>query len=218
MEKGAGMKIKLDWLKPDKSIEDLRENFEAGVQTQEEVQQTRARLVTLFDAVSDSVFVFQKAEILIMNEAARQLVENAAELREAFLSSIYEKGLKTFYGLPEQFTFPLKDQEEGVFIIRSCVKLNVEGGESYLITVLDLTEATRLSQQIEYLSLNERKRISRDLHDGLSQLLSSLSLQTKALSLKYKDHPDAERLQILSDRAARCVALGTEVYRNLDEI
>lgn len=212
------MNMKFNWLKPDKSIEDLRANFEAGVQTQEELQLTRARLYKLFDAVSDCVFVFQKTNILLMNEAARLLAESAEELQGSFLKMIYEKGLKTFYGLPEQFSFSLRDQEEGVFIIRSCVKLNLEEGESYLITVMDLTEATRLSQQIEYLSLNERKRISRDLHDGLSQLLSSLSLQTKALSLRYKDHPEGPSLQKLSERASKCMALGTEVYRNLDEI
>jgi signal transduction histidine kinase len=153
-----------------------------------------------------------------MNEEARNLLNAAETGQDRFMKTLHEKGLNTFYGLPEQFTFSIENSDPLVLVIRSCVKLKLEGGEAFLITVVDLSLATRLSKEVEYLSLNERKRISRDLHDGLSQLLSSLSLQAKALSLKYQDGPESENLQEIADRAAKCMVLGTQVYRKLDEI
>lgn len=206
------------WIKPDQAIQQLSETLEAGSHTQEKIMATRDRYQRLFDAVSDSVFVFHKGELLMMNSEARTITDRTGTGQQAFQRNVYEQGLKTLHGLSQHFVFKTHDGEEMIFMVQTCTTLQLEAGECVLITLVDVTTTARLSEQVETMTWKERKRISRDLHDGLSQLLSSLALQTKALTLKHRQSDQAEPLKSIAARAARSMDLGTEIYRKLDQI
>jgi len=203
-------------LKPDQAIDSLRQIYEAGIQTQEELEKSQNRLRTLFDAVSEGLFVYHKGELLLKNKEAQRILkqENDTGLRQA----IYKAGLFNMAERAESSNAPERLEKWPHLLITSCTTLTLKEGLSYLITVSDLSQALQLSKDIEKRTQEERQRIARDLHDGLSQLLSSLSYQTKGLTLTHAEADHLDELEMIAQQAATCMHLGTGVYRELDHI
>jgi PAS domain S-box-containing protein len=84
-------------------------------------------------------------------------------------------------------------------------RLKVPGWVDWSIGV-DITERRRLESALHGAALREQRRIARDLHDGLGQELSGLSLLASALAGKHADHdPLAEDLRQLAELARRSV-------------
>jgi signal transduction histidine kinase len=75
---------------------------------------------------------------------------------------------------------------------------------------VDITERKQLEQKLLYLSTNERHRISRDLHDGMGQHLTSISFLATALSNQLADvRPE------IADTAALIVKSVDSALKNL---
>ena len=69
--------------------------------------------------------------------------------------------------------------------IRDLEARIIRSGKSEVIAIVqDITEQTRLEREVISSSENERKRIGHDLHDGLGQELTAVSLTLQALALK----------------------------------
>lgn len=203
-------------LRPEQAIERLQQIYQAGIQTEEELESTRTRLRTLFDAVSDGLFVFHRGNLKLTNrEAERMMGHND---KSPFLHAVYEAGLRRCAARTDTPGPPESPEGFADVLVTSCTPLNLEEGRSYLIAVSDLSRARELSRHLEELSVRERKRIARDLHDGLSQLLSSLAFQAKAVSLRAKEEPEASDLARIAKAADNCLHFGAEVYHTLDKI
>jgi two-component system CheB/CheR fusion protein len=81
----------------------------------------------------------------------------------------------------------------------------IRSGENEIIKIVqDITEQTRLEREVIASSENERKRIGHDLHDGLGQELTAISLALQALSLKL-DRESSPHAQ-----AARNITVSTQ--------
>ncbi|PLX69488.1 MAG: hypothetical protein C0603_00750 [Denitrovibrio sp.] len=66
-----------------------------------------------------------------------------------------------------------------------------------LVTVItDITERKLLERQIVDLSNNERKRIGHDLHDGLGQMLSAISIMSSSL-LDIMDKKEGQEFELV---------------------
>jgi PAS domain-containing protein len=204
------------FLKPDEAIERLRQTYQEGLVTEEQLEITRNRLRTLFDAVSDGLLVFHKGELLLANREGQRML-NVPENRE-LSQAVYEAGLRSLRAPTDSGATPETLERFPHLLIRSCTLLQLEEGRSYLVSVSDLSRARELSEQVEELSTQERRRIARDLHDGLSQLLSSLSFQAKALALEAHGQNVAPELERIATLADRCLKLGAGVYHELDQI
>lgn len=200
------------------SIQSLHSSFEQNVDSQEELEAIRDNLRQLFNAVSNCVFVFQEdGQLRLMNRQAQNLIDSTTTEGRALLDRIFATRKRVTEGLPVQVELIGANDRPISLTVYSCAALNLEEGKALLFTALDLSQAMELSRKIQDGTLAERRRISRDLHDGLSQLLASLSLQAKALEIRHRHLGPEDAFARLSILASRCMQLGSEVYREFDE-
>jgi signal transduction histidine kinase len=73
---------------------------------------------------------------------------------------------------------------------------------------------SHFSKRAAHAALAERKRIARELHDGLAQELAFIALQSRRLAEKSADHGAAE----LADAADRALAESRSVIESLNEV
>ena len=100
-----------------------------------------------------------------------------------------------------------------VFVTCSCGTLRVHGIEHTLAILSDVTERRRLEHEVLEIEVRERERIARDLHDGLGQELTGVSLLLKGIETSL---PAASALA--RERLAQVGELVAELIRSTREI
>ncbi|NDD29946.1 MAG: PAS domain-containing protein [Proteobacteria bacterium] len=80
-----------------------------------------------------------------------------------------------------------------------------EQGASYLVTIDDSSDRTRLQREVLDSAERERRRIGRDLHDCLGQQLVGVGLLVRNLIGRLREQAVDEALVQLADRAAEIV-------------
>ena len=100
-----------------------------------------------------------------------------------------------------------------VFVTCSCGTLRVHGIEHTLAILSDVTERRRLEHEVLEIEVRERERIARDLHDGLGQELTGVSLLLKGIETSL---PAAGALA--RERLAQVGELVAELIRSTREI
>jgi signal transduction histidine kinase len=207
------------WLQPDRAIEELRRVYVLGQQTEADLQKTRNRFRALFDSVSDTLFLFRSGELFLANQAAETFLSACEPDRQEVLKQLYQSGMRLNTAGPSRIRYPGSDgQADAVCLVHSCTALSLDGTAAYLISATDLSRAHDLANRLADISTTERRRIARDLHDGLSQLLTSLSVQAKAASISYAQSPGSDALENISGQAERCMKLGARVYQEINKI
>lgn len=93
------------------------------------------------------------------------------------------------------------------------------GGGAVLVHE-DITERKVLEREFINISEYERRRIGKDLHDGLCQVLGGMMLTTAviAASLKRKDSPEAEEVTALVEIARDATNQARELSRSLHPV
>jgi signal transduction histidine kinase len=69
-------------------------------------------------------------------------------------------------------------------------EIQLIGGSRILIVVQDVSERIRLESEIIDIANHERRRLGADLHDGLGQELTGLSLMVRSLESRMRDHAE----------------------------
>ncbi len=102
--------------------------------------------------------------------------------------------------------FPVRDESGRVTRITGCSE--------------DITERKRLEREILEISDREQRRIGRDLHDGLCQLLVGISLKVDALSRRLGDlHlPEVEEARCIRDLLADALTQAQGVAKGLSPV
>ena len=171
----------------------------------------------MFDAVSDAVFLYQAGEIVLQNENGRSLLRSFGDRQSWLETEMYRKAGQVLRGLPVTLNQTHNDRER-VLVIHSAKALRPEEGNALLVTVVDLSAALEQTATLEKASSEERRRIARDLHDGLSQLLTSLQFQARALALRKNTDPGASSYTRIAALAMVCARKGRELHREFYEI
>jgi signal transduction histidine kinase len=96
-------------------------------------------------------------------------------------------------------------------------EVNVNGQRLYTGIIRDISEQRRLEQEVLRVSEHERFRIGQDLHDGLGQMLTGITLITKniAASLKDEVHPLADEVVEITDLLKEADEYARGLSRNL---
>jgi PAS domain S-box-containing protein len=94
------------------------------------------------------------------------------------------------------------------------------GTDEVIAIVQDITEQTRLEREVISSSENERMRIGHDLHDGLGQELTAVSLALKALSVKLdrEQSPHAETVGNLTKATQNMISETRRYARQLSPV
>jgi len=174
-------------------IDGTAQDITESKKLQRALQESEARAQALLDANPDLIFrMNREGDYLDFHASDRALLavppdqiigHNVVEFFEpGFVAEHQEhvnNALETGQVQLWQYQLPIQGE------IRNLEARIIRSGESEVIAIVqDITEQTRLEREVISSSENERKRIGHDLHDGLGQELTAVSLTLQALSLK----------------------------------
>jgi signal transduction histidine kinase len=94
------------------------------------------------------------------------------------------------------------------------------GPDEVIAIVQDITEQTRLEREVVSIGENERRRIGHDLHDGLGQEATAVSLGLQALALKLdrEQSPHAHAAKTLTAATQNMIAEIRRFARQLSPV
>ena len=209
----AGLSLSIFWLllRPWSSARSEIPPFESGV-SPNAVQQSSHRLDSfsrnLFDSVSDGVLILDPSNrIVAANEATRSKFghTSATFVGQSFRDLFPGNGRDVFDEIIEQMedTGRAQVESDGRRLDGTTFHAALRGGKiaylgrpALLITVDDVTEQSLLAEQQVLLSRKimvaqeeERTRISRDLHDGLGQLIAAVHFELGAIRKRLTGRP-----------------------------
>jgi len=197
----------------------LRAVFDANVKSFERLESTRREAGQFFASVSDCVFLFAGEKLDTANEEANKLIQQAGGSRERILRALIRLGTDHADELPVQLEFRAASGRPLFVSVRNATRFEVDGQVFQLVTAENQTAIEALEAECERIAVDERRRIGRNLHDGLSQLLTSLSLQISAQSYAEKDpriRKEWEEILKIAQHCLRNQAIITQRLENAE--
>ncbi len=196
------------------------------------LEKQRLLLSTLIDTLPEMVFATDtQGQLTVVNRA---LLDMLGKKREAVLgqrlSAVWPEEI--IADIEAQSTHTLRsgrsitDQErawissEGTvrWLTATHVALRDRGAVTGLVgTMREVTNQKELEQEILEISNREQRRLGSDLHDGLGQELTGLSLLLKGLEVQLSREAPQYRLQVskISDLLARTIQSTRSLARGL---
>jgi PAS domain S-box-containing protein len=194
---------------------------------QKRLRTALARWESLVENAPDLILTLDpKGNILYSNKAIDDRTRKVAGtssfqdfVPEKSRSIVAEK-LSRVFDHAESVRFELTSRGGGDSIRWSSFRVGpvVRDGEVVAATVIstDISDLKTLEKEVLSVSEEERKRIGRDLHDGVGQVLTGVALFSKGLRMKLsrknlKEADDAREIELLMNRAVsetRAVAKG----------
>lgn len=201
---------------PEKSIHELREAVERNGEIEKNLEEAQYSLRTFFDAVSDSIFVFQKKSLVLANAKAEVLMESVENTETDFLERIRTEGLEAKRTGQSQIRLDSVLGRPLFLKINPGQALEWNGKEALLVSVIDQTPDIDFNKELLEAADEEKHRIGRDLHDGLSQCLASLSYQAKAIALGSGGCPWEADVAEIARESARILSAGAILSHGFD--
>lgn len=186
----------------------------------------RAILSTTVDAI---ITIDERGHIQSFNQAAEQLFlfpasdvigknvnilmpEPYKREHDGYISNHHNTGERKIIGIGREVTGQRKD---GTMFPMYLAVSEVQANEKKFYTgiVRDITEQRRLEQEVLRISEHERRRIGQDLHDGLGQMLTGISLINNSIASTLKD--ENHSLADESDEITKLIQEADEYARNL---
>ncbi len=187
--------------------------YAAGTQPEQQLRQHQRNIGALARALPDALLIVQQAQVIYRNPAAERLLGLAADTPAPSLAAL----LPTLApALPEQALSQHLSLQGGngqtLDTLVTIAPFLHEGRPSHLLLVHDITqvEATRrqlqaMAQRLFTVQEDERRAISRDLHDDIGQAITAMKLAAHAAI----DEPDpaqrADDLGLLLEMADQTV-------------
>lgn len=177
-------------------IEDLK-NIE------NELEENKARAQAILETTVDGIITIdENAQILSFNRAATKIFgfteedvlgknvnmlmpEPHRSEHDSFIDRYRKTGVRHIIGHRRELTGQRKDGS--LFPLELSVS-EVQWKDKRIFTgvVNDISERRRLEKEILRISEEERRNLGQDLHDGLGQMLTGISLISKNLALKLR--------------------------------
>ena len=185
---------------------------------EQKLRHSEARNRSILEATVDAIITFDgKGKIESFNKAASSMFGYThGELMGDKINSLLPQVTKITGIDFEQFrkTNGLEPAEGNVIEMNGQRKdgtvfpldltlsnVKLQGRNIYTAVIRDIRERRALEQEILIISEQERRRIGQDLHDGLGQMLSGISLISQSLVRKLKANalPGADDVEEISE-------------------
>jgi signal transduction histidine kinase len=204
------------FLSRESAVRKLRKSAAENARLDEERQRRLEEQEALFDSLSDSVFFFRGAELARANPEGRRLLASAADPAELAKALRYARPGPA--PSPADWLVPRDGKGTPLLLrIRKSLPVRLRDGPGRLVTVEDLSPLRRLAEEADAHSARERRQIGRDLHDGLSQLLTFLSVGSKALEIEAsRAGIETASFERIARRAQECVETAAKLTRRFD--
>jgi PAS domain S-box-containing protein len=129
------------------------------------------------------------------------------------------QGKRTYYDMEKRY---IHKEGHTIWILLSVSLLRREDGAPifFMSQIQDITERKRLQQLLGQVATSEQQKLSRELHDGLGQELTGLSLLARAFANKAEraGSPLAKDATALSELAMSAVATCKDIVRGVSPL
>lgn len=168
-------------------------------------------LIRSFNHSAEKLFLFEASEVIGKNVNILMPQPYKRE-HDGYIGNYHKTGERKIIGIGREVTGQRKD---GTMFPMYLAVSEVNANDEKLFTgiVRDITEQRRLEQEVLRVSEHERRRIGQDLHDGLGQMLTGISLINKSIASTLKDQN--HELAAESEEITKLVREADEYARNL---
>ncbi len=175
-------------------------------------------LIESFNLAAERIFGFKAAEVIGENVSIL-MPSPHRERHDSYLSNYRHTGHAKIIGIGREVVGRRKDGAE--FPMDLSVS-EVRLAERRLFTgfIRDITERKRLEKEILEISEGERRRIGRDLHDGLCQHLAGIEMMSQVLAQKLssRSRDAARRAGEISKNVREAISQTRSLARGLSPV
>lgn len=171
--------------------------------------------VRTFNKAAEDLFQYNSSEVI--GENVKMLMPQPYRREhDDYIHNYHQTGDRKIIGIGREVTGKRKDGSTFPMYL-AVSEVNVNGQRLYTGIIRDVSEQRRLEQEVLRVSEHERFRIGQDLHDGLGQMLTGITLITKniASSLKDEKHPLADDVVEITDLLKEADEYARGLSRNL---
>jgi PAS domain S-box-containing protein len=171
--------------------------------------------VRTFNKAAEDLFQFKSSEVI--GENVKMLMPQPYRREhDDYMGNYHQTGERKIIGIGREVTGKRKDGSTFPMYL-AVSEVNVNDQRLYTGIIRDISEQRRLEQEVLRVSEHERHRIGQDLHDGLGQMLTGITLINKniAASLKDEDHPLAKEVDEITDLLKEADEYARGLSRNL---
>ncbi len=214
--------------------EKLARNKEGQFLIEQKLRESEARASSILNTTVDAIITIDDHGLIrSFNKAAEKLFQySASEVtgknvkilmpqpyqreHDGYMKNYHSTGKQKIIGIGRDVTGKRKD--DSTFPMYLAVsEVNVNNQRLYTGIIRDITEQRRLEQEVLRISEYERHRIGQDLHDGLGQMLTGISLINKNIAgnLRDEDHPLASEVEEITALVKEADEYARNLSRNL---
>ncbi len=164
-----------------------------------------------FNQAAEKLFLFQASDVIGKN-VSMLMPQPYKREHDGYINNYHNTGERKIIGIGREVTGQRKDGT--LFPMYLAVsEVNANDEKFFTGIVRDITEQRRLEHEVLRISEHERRRIGQDLHDGLGQMLTGITLINKSIAstLKDQDH----KLATESEEITKLIREADEYARNL---
>ena len=207
----------------------LKKEIGERKQAEQAIRESEEKFRILAEKSPNMIFINKRGKVVYVNDKCEEVL---GYTKETFFAPDFE-----FYTIiaPEyheviakNYRLHLKGKDvrpyEYVLLTKSGERINViittklitfEGELSILGIVTDITELRHLEQDLANLEIQQRMEIGHDLHDGLGQYLTGISLKCKALEHMLEEGSQIQKNDIAE--VTDLINLATQKAHDLSE-
>lgn len=164
-----------------------------------------------FNHAAEQLFLFEASQVIGKN-VSMLMPQPYKREHDGYINNYHNTGERKIIGIGREVTGQRKDGT--MFPMYLAVsEVNANDEKFFTGIVRDITEQRRLEQEVLRISEHERRRIGQDLHDGLGQMLTGISLINKSIASTLKDQDHS--LAAESEEITKLIQEADEYARNL---
>jgi two-component system, LuxR family, sensor kinase FixL len=175
-------------------------------------------VVQLFNSAAESIFQYSSAEIFGKNVSVL-MPGMYAKNHDQYINNYVSTGKRKIIGIGREVTGLRKSG--AVFPMELAVsEFESDGRRLFVGTVRDVSERRKLEHEVLRISEQERRRVGQDLHDGLGQMLTGISLigVNLAKRLEEKKSEFAEDMYEIADLVREADRMTRNIARGLVQV
>lgn len=214
--------------------EKLTRNKEGQFLIEQKLRESEARARSILNTTVDAIITIDdRGHIRTFNKAAENLFQyKSSEVtgknvkmlmpqpyrseHDEYIDNYHQTHQKKIIGIGREVTGKRKDGSTFPMYL-AVSEVNANGQRLYTGIVRNITETRRLEQEVLRISEHERHRIGQDLHDGLGQMLTGITLINKniASSLEDEKHPLTNEVKEITSLVKEADEYARNLSRNL---
>ncbi len=169
----------------------------------------------IFNALSDCVFLLSDRELVRANSAAREVLQSS-EAPEAIIHSLATARAGPAPSPGDWIQQTSGDGDPILLRIHTSLPFRLREGPARLVLAENLSWLLRSAWEFQEKTQTERRRIAKDLHDGISQILTFLTFQAEFLKEKESILETRELFERISRMAGECTAAATTLVQKYE--